>query len=164
MYGYSEIDESVKNHQRNKTRLAWSSKRNEKFYTEPSAISEGSGGSFETDEDTSDDEDQHKYYTFTELSREYRNIYAEISDGSAGIENSYNDVFDVENDHQVFSYIDWGFDSDIINNIGTTERFDRGGDYTADIIRDPSTESLYLDYVENEYAEQLRAFPEEILD
>lgn len=32
------------------------------------------------------------------------------------------------------------------------------------MIRDPTTESVYLDFVQNEYARELREFPEEVVD
>jgi hypothetical protein len=39
-----------------------------------------------------------------------------------------------------------------------------GGTFTADIVRDQTTESVYHDFLENEYAREVREFPEEILD
>jgi len=32
------------------------------------------------------------------------------------------------------------------------------------LIRDPTTESVYLDFIQNEYGREMREFPEEIGD
>jgi len=63
----------------------------------------------------------------------------------------------------LFSYIDWGFNTDH-DNINSDINFINSDPFTADIQRDPSTESVYLDIIHNEYAKELREFPEEIVD
>lgn len=64
----------------------------------------------------------------------------------------------------MFSYVDWGQDSYEEDNIGSRERAGPGVQYTADLLREPTTESVYMDFIENEYAREARQFPEEILD
>jgi hypothetical protein len=51
-----------------------------------------------------------------------------------------------------------------MEDVDTEAGMGSGGSYTADLIRDETTESVYLDFIGNEYARQLREFPEEIVD
>ena len=87
----------------------------------------------------------------------------QFSDNYDGVDVSYDIKDEGGVGYELFSYIDWGFETDE-DDLNTDERFGTGGSYTADLQRDPSTESVYIDFIENEYARELRDMPEEVLD
>lgn len=64
---------------------------------------------------------------------------------------------------EMFSYIDWGFNTDH-DNLNSDINFINSDIFTADLQRDPSTESVYIDIIQNEYIREMRDFPEEIVD
>ena len=87
----------------------------------------------------------------------------QFSDNYDGVDVSYDVKDEGGVGYELFSYIDWGFETDE-DDLNTDERFGTGGSYTADLQRDPSTESVYIDFIENEYAREMRDIPEEVLD
>lgn len=166
LYGYSELDEEHLNLQKNKQRLAWRARRNMEFYSEPSIISGHSGADSFSEEQSSDDENQMKYDSDTySWTRTARHLDAAITAGMADVDVTYNNPGNRPADElNMFSYVDWGQDSYEEDNIGSRERAGPGVQYTADLLREPTTESVYMDFIENEYAREARQFPEEILD
>lgn len=79
------------------------------------------------------------------------------------IDDFYDDKFKNEQNLELFSYIDWGFNTDR-DFLDSDVNFLASDPFTADLLRDPTTESVYLDIIQNEYGKVLREFPEEVVD
>ena len=79
------------------------------------------------------------------------------------IDDFYDDKFKNEHNLELFSYIDWGFNTDH-DMLDSDVNFLDTDPFTADMLRDPTTESVYLDMIQYGYAKEMRDFPEEIID
>ena len=124
------------------------------------------GDNEESEEVTSVEEEQVKYVSKTEWTRFERGVDVVFTGGNLGVDVSYDNKGDrAGNELEFFSYIDWGQDSHVENYLASHDRMGKKGvGYTADLVRDPTTESVYLDFIDNEYAREMRQFPEEILN
>lgn len=114
-------------------------------------------------------EEELRYITRSEWTRSDRARDVAFTAMEGAVEGSYdNPLYAKDNELAMFSYVDWGGDSHAEDYYGTEDRLGgrnvNGRAYTADLVRDPTTESVYLDFVDNEYARELRQFPEEVLD
>jgi hypothetical protein len=100
------------------------------------------------------------YKLSSEMSILYKNIMSEKDDH---LDEFYDDNSLPGIAFEQFSYIDWGFDSDH-DQLNSDQNFLFSEQYTGDMQRDRSSESVYIDFIQNEYARELRQNPEELGD